>query len=62
MTTTETRARVMAMDDDTYYGIIEALEVENAEGYPMYSVAEIAEQFGVTGSEVQYIYNAECCE
>ena len=38
-----------------------AKPMKDAEGYPMYSIAEIAEQFDVTGSEVQYIFNTECC-
>ena len=54
--------KVMTMEDDTYYGIVEALEVENEEGYPMYSVEEIAEHFSVTTEEVQYIDRAEHCD
>ena len=52
---------IMTNKEKYINAFVEALEVEDAEGYPMYSVSEIAEQFDVTGSEVQYIYNTECC-
>ena len=59
MTIKEVIKVVMAMEDDTYYAIVEALEVEDTEGYPMYSVSEIAEQFGVALEVVEYIDRAE---
>jgi hypothetical protein len=62
MTTMETIQATMIMEDDTYYAIIEQLGIEDEEGNPMYSVEEIAQQFGVTIEIVEYIYRSEYCD
>lgn len=62
MTTMEMIQVTMAMDDDMYYEIIDLLGMEDEEGYPMYSVEEIAEQFGVAVEVVQYIDRSEYCD
>lgn len=62
MTTMEMIQATMAMEDDTYYAIIEQLGIEDEEGYPMYSIEEIAQQFGVATEIVEYIYRSECCD
>ena len=62
MTTMEMIRVTMEMDDDMYYGIVDLLGMEDEEGYPMYSVDEIAEQFGVAVEVVQYIDRSEYCD
>lgn len=62
MTTMEMIQVAMAMEDDMYYEIIDLLGMEDEEGYPMYSVEEIAEQFGVAVEVVQFIYRSEYCD
>ena len=62
MTTIEMIQATMTMEDDTYYAIIEQLGIENEEGYPMYSIEEIAQQFDVATEIVEYIYRSEYCD
>ena len=62
MTTMEMIQATMAMEEDTFCDIIEQLGMEDEEGYPMYSVEEIAQQFGVATEIVEYIYRSEYCD
>ena len=62
MTIREAIEITMAMEEDTYYAIIEQLGIEDEEGYPMYSIEEIAQQFDVATEIVEYIYRSEYCD
>ena len=62
MTATETRAKVIAMEDDTYYAILEALEEVTEDDEFVYSTVEVAEMFGVALEVVEYIDRAEHCD
>jgi hypothetical protein len=59
MTTMEAIKITMAMEEDTYYAILEALEEVTEDDEFVYSVQEIAEMFGVALEVVQYIDRAE---
>lgn len=49
----------MAMEDDTYYAIVEALEKVTEDDEFVYSTDEVAEMFGVALEVVEYIDRAE---
>ena len=59
MTTMEAIKVAMAMEDDTYYAIVEALEEVTEDDEFVYSTVEIAEMFGVELAVVEYIDRAE---
>ena len=59
MTTMETIKVAMAMEDDTYYAIVEALEQVTEDDEFVYSTDEVAEMFGVELEVVEYIDRAE---
>ena len=59
MTTMEMIQVAMAMEDDTYYAILEALEEVTEDDEFVYSTVEIAEMFGVALEVVEYIDRAE---
>ena len=59
MTTMEAIKVAMAMEDDTYYAIIEALEEVTEDDEFVYSTVEVAEMFGVELAVVEYIDRAE---
>ena len=62
MTTREAIAITMAMEEDTYYAILDALEEVTEDDEFVYSVQEVAEMFGVALEVVQYIDRAEHCD
>ena len=62
MTTLERVQTIMAMEDEVYYAILEQLEMEDEEGYPLFSCQEIAEQFDVAVEIVEHIYSSEYCD
>ena len=49
----------MAMEEDTYYAILEALEEVTEDDEFVYSTVEVAEMFGVALEVVEYIDRAE---
>lgn len=59
MTTMEAIKVAMAMEDDTYYAIVEALEKVTEDDEFVYSTDEVAEMFGVDVEVVEYIDRAE---
>lgn len=59
MTTMEVIKVAMAMEDDTYYAILEALEEVTEDDEFVYSTVEVAEMFGVELAVVEYIDRAE---
>lgn len=59
MTTMEAIKVAMAMEDDTYYAIVEALEKVTEDDEFVYSTDEVAEMFGVEVEVVEYIDRAE---
>ena len=59
MTTMEAIKVAMAMEDDTYYAIVEALEQVTEDDEFVYSTDEVAEMFGVELEVVEYIDRAE---
>lgn len=59
MTTMEAIKVAMAMEDDTYYAIVEALEQVTEDDEFVYSTDEVAEMFGVEVEVVEYIDRAE---
>ena len=59
MTTMEAIKVAMAMEDDTYYAIVEALEQVTEDDEFVYSTVEVAEMFGVDLAVVEYIDRAE---
>lgn len=59
MTTMEAIKVAMAMEDDTYYAIVEALEEVTEDDEFVYSTVEVAEMFGVVLEVVEYIDRAE---
>ena len=59
MTTMEIIKVTMAMEEDTYYAILEALEEVTEDDEFVYSTAEVAEMFGVALEVVEYIDRAE---
>lgn len=59
MTTMEAIKVTMAMEDDTYYAIVEALEKVTEDDEFVYSTDEVAEMFGVALEVVEYIDRAE---
>ena len=59
MTTMEAIKIAMAMEDDTYYAIVEALEEVTEDDEFVYSTVEVAEMFGVELAVVEYIDRAE---
>ena len=59
MTTMEAIKVAMAMEDDTYYAIVEALEKVTEDDEFVYSTDEVAEMFGVALEVVEYIDRAE---
>jgi hypothetical protein len=59
MTTMEAIKVAMAMEDDTYYAIVEALEEVTEDDEFVYSTVEVAEMFGVELAVVEYIDRAE---
>ena len=59
MTTMEAIKIAMAMEDDTYYAIVEALEKVTEDDEFVYSTDEVAEMFGVALEVVEYIDRAE---
>jgi hypothetical protein len=59
MTTMEAIKVAMAMEDDTYYAIAEALEEVTEDDEFVYSTVEVAEMFGVELAVVEYIDRAE---
>ena len=59
MTTMEVIKVAMAMEEDTYYAIVEALEEVTADDEFVYSTDEVAEMFGVALEVVEYIDRAE---
>lgn len=59
MTTMEAIKVAMAMEDDTYYAIVEALEQVTEDDEFVYSTDEVAEMFGVDLAVVEYIDRAE---
>ena len=59
MTTMEVIKIAMAMEDDTYYAIAEALEEVTEDDEFVYSTVEVAEMFGVALEVVEYIDRAE---
>lgn len=59
MTTMEAIKVAMAMEDDTYYAIVEALEEVTEDDEFVYSTVEVAEMFGVELTVVEYIDRAE---
>ena len=59
MTTMEAIKVAMAMEDDTYYAILAALEEVTADDEFVYSTVEIATMFGVALEVVEYIDRAE---
>jgi hypothetical protein len=59
MTTMEAIKVAMAMEDDTYYAIVEALEEVTEDDEFVYSTDEVAEMFGVELAVVEYIDRAE---
>ena len=50
---------VMAMEEDTYYAILDALEAMTTDGEFVYSTVEVAELFDVELEVVEYIDRAE---
>ena len=59
MTTMEVIKITMAMEEDTYYAILEALEEVTEDDEFVYSTVEVAEMFGVALEVVEYIDRAE---
>lgn len=59
MTTMEAIKVAMAMEDDTYYAIVEALEEVTEDDEFVYSTVEVAEMFDVELAVVEYIDRAE---
>ena len=59
MTTMEVIEITMAMEEDTYYAILEALEEVTEDDEFVYSTVEVAEMFGVALEVVEYIDRAE---
>ena len=59
MTRMEAIKVAMAMEDDTYYAIVEALEEVTEDDEFVYSTVEVAEMFGVELAVVEYIDRAE---
>ena len=59
MTIMEAIKVAMAMEDDTYYAIVEALEKVTEDDEFVYSTDEVAEMFGVELAVVEYIDRAE---
>ena len=59
MTTMEIIKATMAMEEDTYYAILEALEKVTEEDEFVYSTVEVAEMFGVALEVVEYIDRVE---
>ena len=59
MTTMEAIKVAMAMEDDTYYAIVETLEQVTEDDEFVYSTDEVAEMFGVELEVVEYIDRAE---
>ena len=59
MTTMEAIKVAMAMEDDTYYAIVDALEEVTTDDEFVYSTVEVAEMFGVALEVVEYIDRAE---
>ena len=59
MTTMEVIKVAMAMEDDTYYAIVDALEEVTEDDEFVYSTVEVAEMFGVALEVVEYIDRAE---
>ena len=62
MTTMEMIQATMAMEEDTYYAILDALEEVTEDDEFVYSVQEVAEMFGVALEVVQYIDREEHCD
>ena len=62
MTTMEVIKVVMAMEEDTYYAILEALEEVTEDDEFVYSTDEVAEMFGVALEVVEYIDRTEHCD
>ena len=59
MTTMEVIKITLAMEEDTYYAILEALEEVTEDDEFVYSTVEVAEMFGVALEVVEYIDRAE---
>lgn len=62
MTTREVMEIAMAMEEDTYYAILDTLEEVTEDDEFVYSVQEVAEMFGVALEVVQYIDRVEHCD
>ena len=62
MTVMEAIKITMAMEEDTYYAILEALEEVTEDDEFVYSTDEVAEMFGVALEVVEYIDRAEHCD
>lgn len=62
MTIQEVIKVAMAMDEDTYYALLEALEEMTEDGEYVYSTQEVAQMFGVALEVVEYIDRAEHCD
>jgi hypothetical protein len=52
---------IKSINSDTYEVIAELVMQEDTEGYPLYTVQEIAIMVGVSTEAVQWVYRAECC-
>lgn len=52
---------IKSIDSDTYEVIAGLVMQEDAEGYPLYTVQEIATMVGVSAEAVQWVHRAECC-
>ena len=59
MTTREAIEITMAMEEDTYYAILDTLEEVTEDDEFVYSTIEVAEMFGVELAVVEYIDRAE---
>lgn len=62
MTIQEVIKVAMAMEEDTYYALLEALEEMTEDGEYVYSTQEVAQMFGVALEVVEYIDRAEHCD
>jgi hypothetical protein len=49
----------MYIDFETYTSICELLFVTDSDGFPVYSITEIADMVGVSAEEVTYVDSAE---
>lgn len=49
----------MYIDFDTYTRICDLLSVTDSDGFPIYSITEIADIVGVSADDVSYVDSAE---